>query len=99
MLSFSNFGSVPHERATKVRKATDFVRNWRPDLAVEGEMHADIALLPQHSKTLFPFSRLAGKANVLIFPSLESGNIAQKSRSVLAPKPRSARFWSGSTGR
>jgi len=78
MLSFSNFGSVRNERSDKVRRATDFVRRWRPDLEVEGEVHADIALVPKHCQELYPFSRLTGRANVLVFPSLESGNIAQK---------------------
>ncbi len=78
MVSFSNFGSVHNDRSEKVRRATDFVRRWRPDLEVEGEMHADIALMPDESKQLFPFNTLTGKANVLIFPSLEAGNIAQK---------------------
>ncbi len=78
MLSFSNFGSVAHESATRMRRAMEFVSSWRPDLEVEGEMHADIALMPEHSKDLYPFSRLTGQANVLVFPSLEAGNIAQK---------------------
>ncbi len=78
MLSFSNFGSVPHERSAKVRRATELVRSWRPDLEVEGEMHADTALMPDVAAAHFPFSQLRGRANVLIFPSLESGNIAQK---------------------
>ncbi len=78
MLSFSNFGSVRNERSDKVRRATEFVRRWRPDLEVEGEIHADIALVPEHCQQLYPFSKLSGRANVLIFPSLESGNVAQK---------------------
>ena len=78
MLSFSNFGSVPDGRSEKVQRATELVRTWRPDLQVEGEMHADIALLPEAANALYPFSRITGKANVLIFPSLEAGNIAQK---------------------
>ena len=78
MLSFSNFGSVQNRRSDKVRRATELVRTWRPDLDVEGEMHADVAMLPDVAKQLYPFSRLGGKANVLVFPSLEAGNIAQK---------------------
>jgi hypothetical protein len=70
MLSFSNFGSVRGPRADKVRRATELVRTWRPALDVEGEIHADVALLPQVARTLYPFSRLRGTANVLIFPSL-----------------------------
>ncbi len=78
MLSFSNFGSVRNARSEKVRRATDFVRTWRPDLCVEGEIHADVALMPEVRDHLYPFARLAGRANVLVFPSLEAGNIAQK---------------------
>jgi malate dehydrogenase (oxaloacetate-decarboxylating)(NADP+) len=78
MLSFSNFGSVRHERSDRVRLAAEFVRTWRPDLEVEGEMHADTALMPELHASLYPFARLTGKANVLVFPSLEAGNIAQK---------------------
>jgi malate dehydrogenase (oxaloacetate-decarboxylating)(NADP+) len=78
MISFSNFGSVPGDRAGKVRQAVELVRTWRPDLEVEGEMHADAALFPGHLQTFHPFARLTGKANVLVFPSLEAGNVAQK---------------------
>jgi malate dehydrogenase (oxaloacetate-decarboxylating)(NADP+) len=78
MLSFSNFGSVRNERSDKVRRATDLVRTWRPELMVEGELHADVALMPEVRGHLYPFARLAGRANVLVFPSLEAGNIAQK---------------------
>jgi len=78
MLSFSNFGSVNSPHAEKVRKATELVRTWRPDLEVEGEMHADAAILHEQTAEHHPFSRLTGRANVLVFPSLEAGNIAQK---------------------
>jgi malate dehydrogenase (oxaloacetate-decarboxylating)(NADP+) len=78
MLSFSNFGSVRNDRSERVRRAVELVMDRRPELEVDGEMHADTALLPQHARELAPFIRLSGKANVLVFPSLESGNIAQK---------------------
>ncbi len=78
MLSFSNFGSVRNERSQKVVRAVDLLRTWRPELEVDGELHADTALMPDMAKSLYPFSRLSGKANVLVFPSLEAGNIAQK---------------------
>ena len=78
MLSFSNFGSVRNERSEKVRRATELVRTWRPDLMVEGEIHADVALMPEMRANLYPFAQLTGRANVLVFPSLEAGNIAQK---------------------
>jgi malate dehydrogenase (oxaloacetate-decarboxylating)(NADP+) len=78
MLSFSNFGSVNGEHAERVRKATELVRTWRPDLEVEGEMHADAAMMHEQTREYHPFSRLTKRANVLVFPSLEAGNIAQK---------------------
>jgi malate dehydrogenase (oxaloacetate-decarboxylating)(NADP+) len=78
MVSFSNFGSVRDPRAAKVRRATELVRERCPDLEVEGEMHVDLALLPEAKRELYPFARLTDKANVLVFPSLEAGNAAQK---------------------
>ena len=78
MLSFSNFGSVKSERADRVRRAVELVRTWRPDIEIEGEMHADAAIMFEQSKEHHPFSRLTGRANVLVFPSLDAGNIAQK---------------------
>ncbi len=78
MLSFSNFGSVNSERSERVRRAVDLVRTWRPELEIEGEMHADTAILFEETKEHHPFSCLTAGANVLVFPSLEAGNIAQK---------------------
>jgi malate dehydrogenase (oxaloacetate-decarboxylating)(NADP+) len=78
MLSFSNFGSVKSERADRVRRATELVRTWRPDIEVEGEMHADAAMMFAQTHKYHEFSRLTARANVLVFPSLEAGNIAQK---------------------
>ena len=78
MLSSSNFGSVRNERSERMRQATELVRTWRPDIEVEGEMHADAALMFENTRQHHPFSRLTGKANVLVFPSLDAGNIAQK---------------------
>ncbi len=77
MLSFSNFGSAPHPLADKVRRAVEIVRARRPDLAVDGEMQADVALVPEMLASRFPFSRVK-EPNVLIFPNLESANIAYK---------------------
>jgi len=78
MLSFSNFGSVRHLYSTKVAEATKIVKNKRPDLEIDGEMQADTAVVPEILNDTYNFSDLKGKANVLIFPNLESGNIAYK---------------------
>ena len=78
MLSFSNFGSTRHPLADKVRRATELVKLKAEGLIVEGEMMADTAIVPELSAEDYPFSRVKGDANVLIFPSLEAGNIAYK---------------------
>ena len=76
-LSFSNFGSTPHPLSDKVRKAVSMVHARRPDLRVDGEMQADTAVVPSISEERYPFSAVKD-ANVLVFPSLESANIAYK---------------------
>ena len=78
MLSFSNFGSTRHPDTDKVRRAVDLVRQRAPGLMIDGEMQADTAVAPQIIDDTYPFSTLKGGANVLIFPNLESGNIAYK---------------------
>jgi malate dehydrogenase (oxaloacetate-decarboxylating)(NADP+) len=78
MLSFSNFGSVQHPQALKVKQATKLIKQKAPDLEVDGEMQADTAVVYDIIKEEFPFSDLQGPANVLIFPDLQSGNIAYK---------------------
>ncbi|MBT8379507.1 MAG: phosphate acetyltransferase, partial [Ignavibacteria bacterium] len=78
MLSFSNFGSAPHPESIKVKNAVKIVKELRPDLLIDGEMQADTAVVPEIVETEFPFSNLKGKANVLVFPNLSSGNIAYK---------------------
>jgi malate dehydrogenase (oxaloacetate-decarboxylating)(NADP+) len=78
MVSFSNFGSAPHRSSERVRQAVERVRTLRPDLEIDGEIQADIALDAEKLRELFPFTRLKGAANVLVFPSLEAGNAAYK---------------------
>ena len=76
-LSFSNFGSTPHPLSNKVSKAVQMVKSRRPDLRVDGEMQADTAVEPSIVEERYPFSAVKD-ANVLVFPSLESANIAYK---------------------
>jgi malate dehydrogenase (oxaloacetate-decarboxylating)(NADP+) len=76
MLSFSNFGSIDHPVTQKVRHAIEIVRDKKPDLIIDGEMQGDAAVMPEIIRELFPFSRLKNGANVLIFPELQSANIA-----------------------
>jgi malate dehydrogenase (oxaloacetate-decarboxylating)(NADP+) len=78
LLSFSNFGSNNHPYANKVRRAVEIIKDRAPSLTVDGEMQADTALTPEVSKENFPFNSVPGNANVLIFPDLQSGNIAYK---------------------
>jgi malate dehydrogenase (oxaloacetate-decarboxylating)(NADP+) len=76
-LSFSNFGSTPHPLSDKVRKAAELTKSRRPDLVVDGEMQADTAVVADIIENRYPFSAVKD-ANVLVFPSLESANIAYK---------------------
>jgi len=76
-LSFSNFGSTPHPLSDKVAKAVELVKKKRPDLNVDGEMQADTAVVADIIEERYPFSEVKD-ANVLVFPSLESANIAYK---------------------
>lgn len=77
MLSFSNFGSVRHPLSDKVRRAVEIVKEREPELIIDGEMQADTAVV-QELLDHFKFSKLKNTANVLIFPDLNSGNIAYK---------------------
>jgi len=77
MLSFSNFGDSKHPSALKVRRATEMLKSEHPNLMVDGEMHADTAVVPELLDK-YPFNTLDGPANVLIFPNIDAGNIAYK---------------------
>ena len=76
-LSFSNFGSTPHPHSDKVRRAVELTKSRRPELPVDGEMQADTAVVEEIIESRYPFSTVRD-ANVLVFPSLESANIAYK---------------------
>lgn len=78
MLSFSTNGSAKHPNADRVREATQMVNEFRPDLLCEGEMQVDAALVPDVCARKFPTSKIAGRANILIFPNLEAANISYK---------------------
>ncbi|HEY7193382.1 MAG TPA: phosphate acyltransferase, partial [Gemmatimonadales bacterium] len=78
MLSFSNFGSVKHPSAAKVQQAVALLHEREPDLQVDGEMQADTAVVERILTKVYPFSKLRGPANVLIFPDLNAANIAYK---------------------
>lgn len=84
LLSFSNFGSVEHPDALKAKKAVEIVKTLRPDLNIDGEMQADVALDEHKRNEHFPFSSLTNNANILIFSNLEAANISYKLLEQLA---------------
>ncbi|MDJ0666484.1 MAG: NADP-dependent malic enzyme [Desulfobacterales bacterium] len=78
LLSYSNFGSVRNHQTRKMARAAELARRKAPELAVDGEMQADTAVVDNILVGEFPFNRLGQAANVLVFPDLDSGNIAYK---------------------
>lgn len=84
MLSFSTNGSAEHEMVEKVQIASKLLKEKAPDIESDGEMQLDAAIIPSIGQRKFPNSKVAGNANVLIFPDLNSGNIGYKLTERLA---------------
>ncbi len=78
MLSFSTKGSAKHEKIDKVIEATEIIKKKRPDLKIDGELQFDAAVIDNVGRKKAPGSEVAGRANVLVFPDLNAGNIGYK---------------------
>ena len=78
LLSFSTMGSAKHDNVTKVQEAVKIAKEKYPEIALDGELQLDAALVPSVAELKAPGSKVAGHANTLVFPSLEAGNIGYK---------------------
>ena len=95
MLSYSTYGSAKSELTEKMVNATNQIKANNPDLAIDGELQLDAAIVPEIAKSKAPGSKVAGQANVLIFPDLNAGNIGYKLVQRLAKAEAYGPLWKG----